>query len=239
MSISLTLIPLALGIRAVMGKEKFEKWVESQKLVIPTNLVKHSEVMSTLRATNYDAIEYGSLIKTHLLDNRGFFFWEEGSNRWNAVFSIHHKTSLINQVINDIELNSEDSIFRNKASINRIGNKILPTNFHSKDLLMQSLRGIGAKPRLTNREAIVCEFEGIHVKFSPMEDGCYGFLVPDSPVLLGNTYKYLDWIEEDYKQCVQKDVYKKLLSRSKSRGLIIESEEINSNNEITITLSLN
>jgi hypothetical protein len=47
---------------------------------------------------------------------------------------------------------------------------------------------------------------------------------------------FLTELEDEYALLVQQRVYERLLSKAKERGLVVESEEVQEDNSVTITL---
>ncbi|WML33263.1 hypothetical protein [Clostridium sp. OS1-26] len=74
MSISLALIPLALVVRGVMGKKRFEEMVESLQVKVKTNFKDEKELVSTVRKAGFDAVQWGDSIKTHINGEKNFSF---------------------------------------------------------------------------------------------------------------------------------------------------------------------
>ena len=84
MSVSLALLPVALALRVVMGKENFEAWVASQQERAETDITSEFELARLLKQAGYDAVKFGALVKTHLDGERAFFFWEFIDGKWVA-----------------------------------------------------------------------------------------------------------------------------------------------------------
>ena len=55
-------LPLALAMRGIMGKEKFEQWIESKDYLLYTTFDSMEEMRRDIEASGYDVTEwYGSL----------------------------------------------------------------------------------------------------------------------------------------------------------------------------------
>ncbi|NCQ86106.1 MAG: hypothetical protein GPJ00_17105 [Microcystis aeruginosa W13-18] len=81
MSISLLLLPVALALRAIVGKDKLEEWAASSPNKVPTNFKDGNELERFVIGAGYDAEKWGSSYKTHLLNPRKRFLFL-GFNRW-------------------------------------------------------------------------------------------------------------------------------------------------------------
>lgn len=86
MSVCIALLPVALAIRIVMGKENFENWVRAQQVRVPTSFKTELELARAVKKAGYDAIKFGSSIKTHIDGEKNFFFWELVDGKWIAIF---------------------------------------------------------------------------------------------------------------------------------------------------------
>jgi hypothetical protein len=104
MSVSIALLPVALAMRIVMGKEKFENWAKAQQVRVPTSFKTELELARAVKKAGYDAVKFGSSVKTHIDGENTFFFWELEDGKWIAVFSKHHEQPILNKLMSDVEL---------------------------------------------------------------------------------------------------------------------------------------
>jgi len=236
MSVSIALLPVALAIRVVMGKDNFESWVESQQVRVPTNFESELDLAITVKKAGYDAIKYGSSIKTHLQGEQTFFFWEKVGNQWQAVFSKYHEQAILDQFVSDIELIAGKKVFSVTDSFTE-NHVQYPTNFRDGTMLMEALLEFGAKPVRRKNGQIICTIENSTLLFTQTDEQPYQVEITNSP-MLEDVYQYLSHIDEDYKRCVQTSVYEKLKSRAEEKNMIIEQEEILEDNSIVITLNV-
>lgn len=63
MSISLVLVPVALAMRVVMGKDRFNKWVEASLVRIPTNIDDSEALVLAVRKAGFDIEPWGGFIR--------------------------------------------------------------------------------------------------------------------------------------------------------------------------------
>ena len=103
MSVSIALLPIALALRIVMGKENFENWAKSQQQTVLTSFSTELELTRAVKKAGYDVIKFGTALKTHLDGEKTFFFWECVAGRWQANFSKSHDQAMLNRFIADVE----------------------------------------------------------------------------------------------------------------------------------------
>ncbi len=111
MSIQLALVPIALALRVVMGKDNFNNWVNSLQVKIPTNFEDELDLVSTVKKAGYDAEKWGGSIKTHIQGEQEFFFWELIDGKWTAVFAKSDSKEAVSQFMKDLESKSNRRIF--------------------------------------------------------------------------------------------------------------------------------
>ena len=111
MSITLVLLPVVLAMYAIMGKENFEKWVDSMQIKLPTSFKTQSELTAIVRKAGYDADEWGGMVKTHIRGEQMFFFWQQIDGKWVAVFSKDIPQSEIKSLIAKVEKSAGRLVF--------------------------------------------------------------------------------------------------------------------------------
>ncbi|MCW5601386.1 hypothetical protein [Nitrosomonas sp.] len=236
MSVSLALLPVALAMRIVMGKEGFNNWIESQQVRVPTNFTVELDLVRTIKKAGYDAIKFGSSIKTHIQGEKTFFFWELVDGRWQAVFSKHHEQAVLSRFMTNIESEAGSKVFGEMSQhVETVAE--YPTNFRDGALLMEALMDFGANPIQRANGQIVCKVENSKLVFTQKGDEPYLVEITNAPSL-EEAYHYLSDVDQDYKRCVQTDVYNKLKSRITSQNMTIENEEVVEDNSIVITLNI-
>lgn len=236
MSVSLALLPIALAMRIVMGKENFENWVESNQVRVPTNFGSELDLSRTVKKAGYDTIKFGSSIKTHLQGDKMFFFWDLVDGKWQAVFSKQHQQAILDRFMADVERAAGHKVF---GGTNLLEQHLpqYPTNFCDGALLIKALAEFGGKPSRSDNGQIICQIENSIMVFTQTDNEPYRVEFTNTPAL-EDVYHYLSNIDEDYKRCVQTAVYEKLKSRAQLRNMTIESEEVMEDNSIVITLNV-
>lgn len=112
MSVSIAMIPVALTLRVVMGKEKFNEWIESSQLRVPTTFKNKSELIKIVKKSGYDAIKFGNSIKTHRSKRKhDYFLWQKREGTWVAVFSKYDEEEILKKLIEKIEATAGREIF--------------------------------------------------------------------------------------------------------------------------------
>jgi hypothetical protein len=260
MSVSIALLPVALVMRLVMGKEGFENFVKSQEHRVKTDFSSEAELSHAVKKSGHDVIRFGNkLLKTHLRGETDFFFWEMVDGRWEAIFSIHDDPEMLRQFMVRVELAAGRGVFRRGTQEQRrivgeveqaAGRGVshqdtaraaapmrFPTNFTDAKLLLEALRDFGANPAQTNAGDIICRVGKSELRFTQRDGQAFSVEISDAPDL-EQIYQHLADIDEDYKRCVQTAVYEKVKARAESQGLILEGEEVLEDRTILMTLQI-
>lgn len=248
MSVSLAMIPVALTLRLVMGKENFEKWIESMQERVPTTFESELELMRTVRKAGFDAEKYGGSIKTHIEGEKLFFFWELVEGKWMAVFAKSDSKVRIEQFMAEINRAAGRHIMgqshvqnellglnRATMGINRAPS-IFPTNFRDGNLLFKTLKEFGVNPIYQN-SIISCHLEQSTLIFRQFQDSPFSVEVQNAPDL-HKVFEYLSDVDDDYKRCLQSMVYERLKERVSERNMEIENEEVLEDNSIVLTINI-
>lgn len=240
MSVSLALIPVALTLRVVMGKEGFENWVQSMQVRRPTNFEHEVDLIVTVRKAGYDAEKWAGLIKTHIRGEQNFFFWELIDGTWTAVFAKSDSQQMVSHFIQDLEEKSGRKIFvtdQGSAESFVAPSQSFPTNFRDEQLLVKTLRDYGLQPKVQQSGGVTCRAGQSTLQFRPAEQGPFSVEVENAP----NTqqvFQLLSTLDEDYKRGVQAAAYENLMNRVEQKNLTVESEEVLEDNSIVITLNV-
>jgi len=235
MSVSIALLPVALAMRIIMGKENFENWVEAQQVRVPTSFTTELELARTVKMAGYDAVKFGASIKTHIDGEKTFFFWELVDGKWMAIFSKHHEQALLDRFTSSVESVAGHKIFGDFSSTTIAVSTQFPTNFRDSALLIEALTDFGAQPSKQANGSITCKIEESVLRFTQVGESPYMVEVKNSPSL-EQVYRYMSDIDDDYKRCVQTAVYEKVKARAAERDMEIESEEVLPDKTILITL---
>lgn len=238
MSVSLALLPVALALRVVMGKENFEAWVASQQERVETDITSEYELARLLKTAGFDAVKFGALVKTHLDGERSFFFWEFIDGKWVAVFSKGADLELRKALIARLETAAGRQVFSQGIGGEVNQSEIYPTNFVDGDLLAQALMELGGDPVHGADRTISCRINSAKLMFTKQGDGPYTVTV-NGAVKAEQAFQYLSDLDDDYRRAVQTSVYQRVKSEAESRDLLIESEEVLPDKSILLTLRLN
>jgi hypothetical protein len=240
MSISLILLPVALALRVVMGKQNFESWIDSLQIKVATEFQDEKDLFITVRKAGYDAEQWGGTIKTHARGEEFFFFWEQIDGVWTAVFAKSDSKTDIKRFIRDLEQKTGRRIFKlddDGQNVVMPTTKTFPTNFRDSELLMKALGDYGLTPVQAGDGAIACQAGNCQLTFRKAENQPFSVEVRNSPDVR-QIFQHLNEINDGYCHSVQSRTYQNLTSRIAERGLVIEREEVLDDNSIVITLNI-
>lgn len=242
MSVSLALVPVALALRFFMGKKRFDAWIESMQVKIPTTFKDENDLITTVRKSGYDADKWGGSYKTHIKGEEFFFFWELVNNRWTAIFGKSDNREDIKAFIRDLEAKAGRSLFEweeegIKPAV--IQTRTFPTNFRDSEMLQKTLVDYGLSPAREKNGTLICKVSGMTLQFSQADTQPFSLEVIN-PLDMQHLYTNINKIDEMYGTNVQKATYDRLTSKIKDHGIIIQNEEIDeADQSMVITLSLN
>ncbi|MBM4763817.1 hypothetical protein [Bacillus sp. B15-48] len=243
MSVSLALIPVALALRVVMGKDKLDEFVQSNEVPKKTNFTSERDLIVTVKQCGYDAEKWGGMIKTHLHGEKQFFFWELRDGAWHAIFSTYDTTNQINDFMEKINERSGRNIFAEVDSEQVVEThkpltQILPTNFRNMELLKQVLQDNGIELTELENGKIRCDLADASLTFiQEVPDGLVSVEL-SSPENMQSIFRHLSVVDDDYKRYVQNQVYQHLLEKVEEKGLLIEQEEVLEDHSIVVTLNV-
>ncbi|MCA2641632.1 MULTISPECIES: hypothetical protein [unclassified Microcystis] len=248
MSISLLLLPVALALTAIVGIDKLEEWAASSQNKVPTNFINSNELEFCVRGAGYDAEKWGNSYKTHLQGEQDFFFWNLIDGQWVAVFRKSTPDDVLNRFIKAVERRAGRKVFgttndltsplvKLAKPVESIKTEVFPTSFRDENLLRKTLIKFGMVPKKTEKGELICNIGPASLRFFPSDDG--SFFVEVNARELKLIYNSLSTIDEDYKHQIQKETLESLKQRAKERNLVIESEEMQEDNSILLTLTIN
>ncbi|AWI04597.1 hypothetical protein [Clostridium drakei] len=239
MSISLALIPLALAVRGIMGKERFEEMAEASQVKVKTNFKDEEELVSVLRKAGFDAVKWGDIIKTDINDEKEFFFWEFIDGKWTASFGKYNSKESVAELIKKIEKTAGRKILVTNSNVNTdsLELKSYPTSFKDENLLMKTLYDYGVNYSKQNYGIINCSLGSHSFKLIPNKDSFYMIQIENKDDLK-DIFMNLNNLDEDYRRNVQNNTYENLKSKVEEKGYKIESEEIMEDNSIVITINI-
>lgn len=237
MSVSIALLPVALAMRVVMGKKNFENWVNAQQVRVPSIFKSELELTRAIKQAGYDAVKFGSSIKTHIDGEKVFFFWEFVDGKWIAVFSKHHEQAVLNRFMSALENSTGIKIFGEKTNTSDQSPIEFPTNFRDGAMLIEALKELGAHPVMRANGPIICKIDRTELVFQQIGASPFTVEIKNSPSL-EQAYHFLSDIDDDYKRCVQTAIYEKVKARATESNMAIESEEVLADKTILITLRI-
>lgn len=238
MSVSLALLPVALALRVVMGKEGFEAWVASQQERAATDIGSEYELARLLKQAGYDAVKFGALVKTHIDGERAFFFWELIDGKWVAIFSKGADLELRQALMEKLEAAAGRQVFKQLSNGEAEQSNSYPTNFVDRDLLAQALTELGGDPTYAADGSLTCRINSAKLIFTKDGDGPFSVTIKGA-VKAEQAFQYLSDLDDDYRKAVQTSVYKRVKSEAEDRDMLIESEEVLPDKSILLTLRLN
>lgn len=239
MSVSLTMIPVALALRVVMGKENFNDWVTSKQQPQAANFKTKKELTTIVQRAGYDAVPYGSSIKTHF-NQKNFFFWELREGKWNAVFSQYDDRQQIETFIQKLNEAAGRNVFSSERLVMNEqirGHKItLPTNFSNMELLEQVLQDHSIPTSRKIDGTLVCQLQTTELNFiqhSPNGVIDVELTERDS---MQSVFHQLSVLDENYRKYIQQETYTKVLERAEEKGFTVEEEMVLPDESILLTL---
>lgn len=247
MSVSLALVPVALTLRLVMGKNKFDNWAKSMQVREPSTFKNELELVRTVRKAGYDAEKWGGSIKTHIDGERLFFFWELVDGKWTAIFGKSDPKPKIKQFMDEINKAAKRQIF-GQSQIQSPMSELtpttettesivtFPTNFRDGELLFRTLKEFGINP-VREGSNIKCRVENSLLTFKHSQHSPFHVEIQNAPDLR-KVYQYLSDVDDDYKRCLQSMVYEKLKERVVEKNMTVESEEVLEDNSIVLTINI-
>lgn len=241
MSVSLTMIPVALALRVVMGKEGFNNWIQSNEVLKKTTFKSERDLIVTVKKCGYDAEKWGGSIKTHFQGGKDFFFWELRDGVWYAIFSKYDSVERINQLMVQLEKLSGKGIFNENEEelvIKRPQRAIFPTNFRDRNLLIKVLVDNGMEPQELEDGKIICDLGSAKIQFFQENNDSIVTVEIIQGADMQSIFKHLWVLDDEYKSNVQNLVYENLLEKVEEKGLKIEEEQVLEDNSIVITLNI-
>jgi len=243
MSVSLTMVPIALALRVVMGKDNFNEWTESNLNPQETNFKSRKELMATLQEAGYDAIPYGPSIKTHFGENN-HFIWELRNGKWTALFSKFDLKedciTLINK-LNDIAgrnlfSESEEQSFSEDNRQEIPESVIFPTNFTDMIVLEQTLKEENIPYEVNDNGTIVSNLQSVTLYFKQFRsDGVIDVEIMHAENLQP-IFKQMTILDEAYRRQIQQQTYDHLIKNAENKGFALEEEIELPDESILITL---
>lgn len=112
----------------------------------------------------------------------------------------------------------------------------LRTKIKDEHLLKTALENYGCRTIVTS-ETIDSAIDGTRILFERNEQNVFE-VVFIGEISKDHAQAFLDQLHDEYTHLVQQQVYENLISRARQRGLVIESEEVQEDNSIVVTLEV-
>lgn len=262
MSISILALPFAiaampvLGImRVTMGKEKFNQWLNSNNIFIPTTIKDRDQLTLAVKRAGYDANDWGSSIKTHITPDL-WFFWEIHNGTWAMCITKTSDKDKILAFMKRIEQANGHPIFQSsqlKEELVTVLQKrttqlqnvarpkvshALPTIFTDHDLLLSTLQEFDETAIQTNGDEILCSVNGFDMKFLREDTTKPYELHIQSEKDLQEFQQAFEMIQSTYQGNVQENVYLHVKTTLEEKAIPIESEDILDDNSIVLTVNI-
>lgn len=110
----------------------------------------------------------------------------------------------------------------------------LETRTRDEELLKAALERYGCESVAVS-ETIDSTLDSTHMRFERDESGIFSALFMGD-ITVEHARAFVTELDEEYTLLVQQRVYQNLISRAKERGLTIESDEVQEDNSVVITL---
>jgi hypothetical protein len=240
MSVSIALIPVTLAMRVVMGGKRFDEWVESMQIKIPTNFEDELDLVTTVKAAGYDCEPFFGAFKTHTQSSLDWFTWELVDGKWMAIFTTEDHKPLIAKMMRDLQTKAQRQIFHTDeiGKFEVVRTKTYPTNFSDGELLEQTLKQHGARVTRHPDGNLLAHFgSATFLHFNRTGDGPFMMEIP-TKTEAQLAHSLVVRLDDTYREQVQKLTYQNLRQRIGTSDFSIESEEVLADKTIVITLNV-
>lgn len=117
-----------------------------------------------------------------------------------------------------------------------IGMFFLETRCKDESLLRAALENYGCRSFVSG-EQVDSAIDGKRIVFQRNEQGAFDAVFTGG-ITVEHAQEFVDNLHDEYTQQVQQQVYRRLLSKAKDRGLELESEEVQQDNSILLTFTV-
>jgi len=269
MSISLIAIvaalPIALTARVVMGEQKFNEWVESDQLILPTNFSSMDEMRTIVTKAGYDVTTFMGSPKTHLSKaTNSWFLWRINSGKISAVMSKRDNKTEISKFVKAVESVAGKQVFFEKSAtavskekqktiavssktssptaikepIKTISETI-PTVFVDENILKDILKKFDLQISVDQKDRIECYYGSFHMSFIRSNEEAFDLTIKGNANDMKSFYTCLFAMNEEYGMTVQEQTYMHVLSSLEETDLSLIEETVLEDNSIVLTLQAN
>lgn len=243
-------LPITLAIRGVMGKEKFNEWVNSLDYILETNFDSIEEMTKCVTAAGYDVIDWFGSWKTHLnKKTSSYFFWEIRDEKIIAKMSKYDDEKEIEQFIERVEKICNRKVFYEETKLkevaednNRKINKLdfvdqFPTVYVDEDILIQILEQYGVTTESRQENKIVCKYQDYELEFTRLlKEEPYDLIIRASSKDMRAIHECINNLNGEYYATLQENAYWDIKHTIEEEGMEIEEEEVLEDNTIVLTV---
>lgn len=112
------------------------------------------------------------------------------------------------------------------------------TIMKDESLLQKALEQYGCNVNVLTKDNYETEIAKTKILFQKNNDGVFE-AVFDEDVKLEDAANFIENLTSEYKYVLQQETYRKVIERAKEKGFILESEEIQGDRTIMLTLKVN
>jgi Protein of unknown function (DUF1257) len=105
-------------------------------------------------------------------------------------------------------------------------------------LLQKALEQYGCNVNVLTNDNYETEIAKTKILFQKNNEGVFEAIF-DEDVKLEDAKNFIENLTSEYKYVIQQETYRKVIERAKAKGFILESEEIQGDRTITLTLKIN
>ena len=249
-------LPLALAMRGIMGKEKFEQWIESKDYLLYTTFDSMEEMRRDIEASGYDVTEWYGSLKTHLTQNKSsYFVWKDIDGKIVARMSVYDDKAAIKEFIEAVEGRAKKKIFYEdgKDSVNISAEEIqqaaesvtdlyyeeYPTIYVDVQLLCDIIERYQIEILTYSEDEIKCRYENYDMIFSRQKgEDPFNLEINSSSKNMRHLHDCIDCLNEDYYAALQEKTYIGIRKKIMEEGFEIEEEQVMEDNSIVMMISV-
>lgn len=249
-------LPLALAMRGIMGKEKFEQWIESKDFLLYTNFNTMEEMQGVVKSAGYDVTEWYGSLKTHLTQSKSsYFLWENNDGKIIARMSVYADKAAIKSFVDAVEERAQRKIFyedaQNAVHMNTemiqqkaqdradIYNEEFPTIYVDAQLLRDIMVRYQIEVVSYSQDTINCRYENYNLHFNrQISDEPFNLEISSSSKNMRHLHDCINCLNEEYYASLQEKTYETIKKKIMDEGLEIEEEQVMEDNSIVMMVSV-
>lgn len=114
----------------------------------------------------------------------------------------------------------------------------ITTIMKDEKVLRKTLDSYGCTSQLIEEKSMLTKVGDIKILFYQDTEGVFEALF-DCDISFETAEEFIRHLQEEYTSIVQQETYLNLLARAKEQGLVLETEEVSSDNSIILTFKVN